>query len=376
MPKIELVNVYKKFLRNKLIENLNLTIDDNSYTVLCGPTGSGKTTILLMIAGLVKPDKGEIYIDGELVNDVPPEDRNVAVVFETYALFPHMNVIRNVTYSPWVKGIDLNVATKSGKEFLEMLYLSGWENAYPDELSGGMKQRVALARALASGAKILLLDEPLGALDAKIRASLRFELQNLVKSLKLTAIHATHDIEEAMILADKLVILNNGRVEQIGPPEEIYLKPKSLFVANYVSEGNFFEGVIVDIDNSFYYVDVNGIIFKVVKSTQMTAFDNNDHVVLYAKSEDLILKKNSDYFSTSNENTLEGKISEFSFIGSFTRFEITVEDYEKPIIVRLLGDHVFQFKRRERVSVMIPKDKVLIFKYPTGTRLEDILIVR
>ncbi|MGQ4834123.1 MAG: ABC transporter ATP-binding protein [Candidatus Asgardarchaeia archaeon] len=375
MPKIELVNVYKKFLRDKLIENLNLTIDDGSYTVLCGPTGSGKTTILLMIAGLVKPDKGEIYIDGELVNDVPPEDRNVAVVFETYALFPHMNVIRNVTYSPWVRGVDLRTAIKSGKEFLEMLYLSGWENAYPDELSGGMKQRVALARALASNAKILLLDEPLGALDAKIRADLRFELQSLAKALNLTVIHATHDMEEAMILADKLVILNNGKVEQIGAPEDIYLRPNTIFVANYVSEGNFFEGIVVNVDKSFYYIDIDGITIRAFKPLQETIFSVNDHVVLYVKSEDLLLSKaqSNEFFGN---NVIEGKISDISFIGSFTRFEVIAEDYDKPIIVRLLGDYVFNFKRKEKVLIKVPEEKILLYRYPTGKPLNEILKVR
>ena len=198
----------------------------------------------------MKPDEGEIYIDDKLVNKIPPQERSAVYVPQQYALFPHMNVIRNVTYGPWVRGYDLDLAIKNGREILDMLYLSGWENAYPHELSGGMKQRVALARAIASNSKILLLDEPLGALDAKIRAELRYELRELVKSLNLTAVHATHDIEEAMLIADKIVILNNGIVEQVGTPEEIYENPKSIFVANYVTEGNFLEGIIKSIENT------------------------------------------------------------------------------------------------------------------------------
>ena len=376
MPTIEFVNVTKRFLKDKLIKNLNLVIEDGSYTVLCGPTGSGKTTILLMIAGIVKPDKGEIYIDGVLVNDIPPEDRNVGIVFETYALFPHMNVIRNVTYGPWVRGYDLELAIKNGREILDMLYLSGWEDAYPHELSGGMKQRVALARAIASNSKILLLDEPLGALDAKIRAELRYELRELVKSLNLTAVHATHDIEEAMLIADKIVILNNGIVEQVGTPEEIYENPKSIFVANYVTEGNFLEGIIKSIENTHYIIELrNGDVLRANKNTQ-ARYSINDHVICFIRSEDISIKKMTKNGNKQlKSNSFEGKIIDISFSGSFTRIEVAIEDWERPIVVRELGDIVDQYDEKEKVIVHFPDDRVRLYKYPSGKKFADILLI-
>ncbi|MGQ4914943.1 MAG: ABC transporter ATP-binding protein, partial [Candidatus Asgardarchaeia archaeon] len=192
MVDVEFINVTKKYGDVIAIKNISFKIEDGEYVVLCGPTGAGKTTLLYLIAGLVKPDSGEILFNGQPINDVPPEERSVGFMFETFALFPHLNVMKNVTYGPWVRGVLSGDTIASAKEILELMHLAGWENAYPHELSGGMKQRVALARALVAEAKVLLLDEPFGALDAKIKMELRYEMRKLADSLKFTAVHATH----------------------------------------------------------------------------------------------------------------------------------------------------------------------------------------
>ncbi|MFB0543416.1 MAG: ABC transporter ATP-binding protein, partial [Candidatus Bathyarchaeia archaeon] len=222
MPQVRLEGVTKKYGETVAVRSLSLTVQDGEYFTLLGPMGSGKTTILMLLAGLIEPDEGEIYFDNRIMKGVPPEDRGIGFVFETFALFPHYNVWENVSYGPRVRG-ENPAATKSvAEEMLEMVLLEDRPDALPDELSGGMKQRVALARALTSGAKILLLDEPLGALDAKIRTALAQDLRRIVKDLGLTAIHVTNSVEEAMTISDRIALLHGGTLEQVGTPRELY----------------------------------------------------------------------------------------------------------------------------------------------------------
>ncbi|MEM2970532.1 MAG: ABC transporter ATP-binding protein, partial [Candidatus Bathyarchaeia archaeon] len=206
MPEIELRNVTKRFGKILAVNNVSLKIHDKEYFSLIGPSGCGKTTLLRIIAGLIKPDEGEILIDGRLVNNVPPEDRGIGFVFQTYALFPHMNVLENVMYGPRVKAWEKERALRLAREILALVRLFQRPGAYPQQFSGGMRQRVGVARALAAGGQILLLDEPLGALDAKIRFELRYEIRRLVKDLGLTAIHVTHDQAEAMAVSDRIAV--------------------------------------------------------------------------------------------------------------------------------------------------------------------------
>jgi len=250
MPKIQLKGVTKRFGKKILaVDNVSLEIQDKEYFSLIGPSGCGKTTLLRMIAGLIQPTKGEIYIDDTLVNDVPPEDRGIGFVFQTYALFPHMNVFDNVTYGPRVKAWEAKRAASLGRETLEMVKLDKRADAYPHELSGGMMQRVAVARALAAGSKILLLDEPLGALDAKIRNELRYEIKRLVEDLGLTAIHVTHDQAEAMAISDRIAVMKKGRILQVGTPYELYMNPQQIFIANFIGESNFLEGRVIGMED-------------------------------------------------------------------------------------------------------------------------------
>src|SRR4030042_5902631 len=204
MPDVRIVNLTKKFGEITALENINLLVRDKEYFSLLGPSGCGKTTLLRLIAGVIEPDSCEIFIGDRRVDDVPPEDRDIGFVFQTFALFPHMNVWENVTYGPRVKNFDLKQAETIGDEGLELVKLHERLDAYPNELSGGMMQRIAVARALAAGAKTLLLDEPLGQLDAKVRNDIRYEIRRMAKDLKLTAIHVTHDQSEAMSISDRI----------------------------------------------------------------------------------------------------------------------------------------------------------------------------
>jgi len=244
MEKVQLKDVTKYYGDRRGVEKINLSIEDGEYLAVLGPTGVGKTTTMYLIAGLVSPSEGTILFDDEDITDVPAEDRNVGFVFEEYNLFPRMNVLTNVLFGPIVKDLDIVESTQIARELFSLLNIPGKEENFPDEISGGQKQRVALSRAIVSNAQLLVMDDPLRALDAKIRDILQVELRNLVKDLGLTCIHATHDTQEAMRVADRIAVFKDGQIEQIGTPEEVYNYPKSIYVANFLGETSQIEGEI------------------------------------------------------------------------------------------------------------------------------------
>src|SRR3989304_6645526 len=265
MPEIQVVDLTKKYGKVYALDHVTLTIHDQEYFSLLGPSGCGKTTLLRVIAGLIEPDSGEIYIGDRRVDKVPPEDRDIGFVFQTFALFPHMTAWSNVIYGPKVKNYDAKQAETIGHEVLELVKLNERLNAYPSELSGGMMQRIAVARALAAGAKTLLLDEPLGQLDAKVRNEIRYEIRKMAKDLKLTAIHVTHDQSEAMSISDRIAVMKKGKIVQIGSPKELYMNPNSLFVAHFIGESNLLEGYITKVDGKTAEIELReGLRIKVI----------------------------------------------------------------------------------------------------------------
>lgn len=239
MPDIKVRGVSKYFGSVKALHGVDLDLLDREYTVLLGPSGCGKTTLLKIIAGIVEPASGSVSIGRAEVVGVPPEDRGIGFVFQNYALFPHMSALNNAAYGLVARGTAPDKARRVAQEMLELVHLGQRGEALPRELSGGMQQRLAMARALATGSKTMLLDEPMNALDAHIRLELRMELRRMVKKLGLTAVHVTHDQEEAMALADRIVIMRKGQVLQVGTPHEVYRRPASPFVAGFLGEANF-----------------------------------------------------------------------------------------------------------------------------------------
>lgn len=315
MPQVRLNEVSKNFGKIEAIDEVDLEVRDGEYVCVLGPTGSGKTTLLRLIAGLIRPDKGEISLDGKLVNDLPPEERGIAYFPQQYALFPHMNVLANVAFGPLARGADTEEALNRAHKALDMVKLDHRANAFPRELSGGMQQRAALARSLASGAKLLLLDEPLGALDARLRVELRYYLKSLVRSAGLTAIHVTHDQHEAMIVADRIVVFRAGRIEQVGTPYHIYQRPANLFVANFVGETNFLEGVIKEADPAGAFVELkDGLQVRV----QETSYLCGERVVLAIRQELTSLKTNG----WNGVNALPGEVRAVRFLGDSVRVEV------------------------------------------------------
>mgnify|MGYP000259321140 CR=1 FL=1 len=362
MPEVKLVNVTKRYGRIVANDHINLTIKDKEYVSVIGPSGCGKTTLIKNIAGIIEPDEGEIYIGGRLVNKVPIEDREIGYVFQNIALFPHMTVWDNITYGPKVKGYPPEETESLAREMIEMIKVAARADAYPDELSGGTQQKTAVARALMTRSKLLLLDEPLGALDLKVRAALRYELRRIVKDLGLTALHVTHDQEEAMSISDRVVVMRRGRIVESGKPLELYMRPKNIFTANFVGEANFLEGKLDRVTNEGSIVDI-GSGLKIM--TRDKGMKIGDRVVAAFRPEFAILGK------IEGGNTLSGNITDIVYSGSLVRIYVELPNESRIVIKKALRFGEPLPRIGEKVTVSISPENILMYPYPErGLRRE------
>ncbi len=306
MPEVVLKNITKRFGPVVASQDINLTIHNKEYVTILGPSGCGKTTLSRMIAGILEPSEGQVLIDGKDMSGVPIEERGIGYVFQNIALFPHLNAYENVTYGPIVHDLPLKETEKIASRYMELVKLLDRMKMFPSELSGGEQQKVSLARALSSGAKLLLLDEPLSALDARVRMDLRYELRRLTKSLGLTVVHVTHDQEEAMTVSDKIVLMRSGRIVETGTPEQLYKDPKHIFTANFIGETNLIEGTVKggDQDNTLVYLRNGEIIFS-----GPSRFESGDAVVLSIRPERV----------HPATNGLHAVVRDISFVGTYYR---------------------------------------------------------
>jgi iron(III) transport system ATP-binding protein len=240
------------------VNNVNLEIEKSELVTLLGPSGCGKTTTLRMIAGFEFPTEGKIILDGEEINSLPPHKRDMSMVFQSYAIFPHLNVFENIAYGLNVQRLPKDEITRRVNQVLELVHLEGYGNRAPNQLSGGQQQRVALARALVMEPKVLLMDEPLSNLDAKLREEMRIEIRRIQQELNITSVYVTHDQIEAMTLSDRIVIMNLGVIEQIGTPMEVYRFPNSHFVANFIGRANFIPGTVRTIERGSVVIEALG----------------------------------------------------------------------------------------------------------------------
>ena len=243
-PAVEFREVARTFGTVRAVDRVSLSVESGEFFAMLGPSGSGKTTCLRLIAGFDLPDEGQVLLDGHDVSAVPPYERNVNTVFQDYALFPHMTVLENVAYGPRMRKVNLSEGSARAREMLDLVKLRGFEDRRPAQLSGGQKQRVALARALINHPKVLLLDEPLGALDLKLREEMQIELRNLQRRLGITFIYVTHDQGEALSMSDRVAVFNNGRIEQMASARDLYTRPRTAFVARFVGGANVAEGEV------------------------------------------------------------------------------------------------------------------------------------
>lgn len=295
MAKVELIHLTKIYPNGlTAVRDVNITIEDKEFVVLVGPSGCGKTTTLRMVAGLEEITSGEIYIDGKLVNDVHPKDRDIAMVFQNYALYPHMTVYKNMAFGLMLRGVPKHEIDKRVRETAEILGLTDYLNAKPRVLSGGQRQRVAVGRAIVRNPKVFLFDEPLSNLDAKMRVQMRAEISKLHKRLNATIIYVTHDQIEAMTMGDRIVVMNNGTVQQIGTPLELYNKPTNKFVAGFIGSPpmNMIEGNIKVTNGNLYFTDNENIEIMIPQTFyERLSKYVNQNIILGIRPEDFNINK-------------------------------------------------------------------------------------
>jgi len=357
MPRVTFENVTKTFSKVLALDRVSFEIANGGYLCVLGPTGSGKTTLLKLLAGLLKPDKGTILFDGKPVNDSTSQHRNAVYVPQQYALFPHLTVLENVAFGPLARGKSNSVAIETAYKTLELVKLSKRAGAMPYELSGGMQQRVALARGLASGTGIILLDEPLGALDARLRLDLRHKLRDLVKQSGSTAIHVTHDQAEAMSVADEIMILRNGRIQDQGQARRVYRKPASIFATHLVGGANFFEGVVDDTVGETALISIRGGLVVQASSKNLTP---TAPVILAVRKERVRLSFSSQHV----ENVFQGEIRAVRFLGNSKEYLIRIQNGDLVISRRFAEGKSGAFKTGDRVMVSFLEHDAMVFEYP------------
>ena len=304
---LQLKNINKYFGKNHVIKNVNLNFEKGHFITFLGPSGCGKTTLLRMIAGFYEPDEGEILLNGKNIEKVPPYDRNTAMVFQEYALFPHMNVFDNVSYGLRVKKKSRDEIEKRVKQALALMQLEGMEKRFPNQMSGGQQQRVAVARALVMNPEVLLLDEPLSNLDAKLRENVRVELRQIQQKMGLSTIYVTHDQSEALSMSDAIVVLKDGIVHQVGTPQEIYFEPKTAFVADFIGTTN----LISLKGESGNQVAYGGTVF-----TSSNPVKEGSEYVASVRPESAGLSKNP----VENQVNLKAHITNTMFLGQKVRY--------------------------------------------------------
>jgi len=305
---IDLKNISVTFGNNQVLKNLNLYIRDKEFITFLGPSGCGKTTTLRIIAGFIEPDEGEVIFEDKVINSVPPHKRQVNTIFQRYALFPHLNVYENVAFGLRIKKVPEKQIKETVEEMLALVNLTGFNKRNINSLSGGQQQRVAIARALAVKPRVLLLDEPLGALDLKLRKDMQVELKNIQQRLGITFIYVTHDQEEALSMSDTVVVMDGGVIQQIGTPLDIYNEPKNAFVADFIGESNILDGVMID----DCLVDFSGHRFECLDK----GFDKNEAVDVVVRPEDVDVVE-------PEKGMLKGVVTSVTFKG--VHFEIIVD---------------------------------------------------
>lgn len=306
---IRLVGISKEFSGQKVLDNINLYFNRNEFLTLLGPSGCGKTTTLRIIGGFETPDTGDVFFEGKRINNLPPYKRKLNTVFQKYALFTHMNVYENIAFGLRIKKKDKSYIDKKVREVLGLVNLSNYERRNIDSLSGGQQQRIAIARALVNEPQVLLLDEPLGALDLKLRKDMQLELKNIQQTLGITFVYVTHDQEEALTMSDTIVVMNEGKIQQIGRPVDIYNEPKNAFVADFIGESNIIDGIMV----KDFYVEIKGIGFNCVDK----GFKDNENVDVVIRPEDIKLVSHQ-------EGIMSGIVESVVFKG--VHYEMLIND--------------------------------------------------
>lgn len=337
MSYFEIRNLSKKYDSNTVLNDVSLNIEKGTFLSLLGPSGCGKTTTLRIVAGFDNPDIGDIRIENEVINKLPVYRRNIGMVFQSYALFPHMTIEQNIAYGLEQRKVPQSEIKKEVAKAIEMVQLTGLEKRKPKQLSGGQQQRVALARALVIKPRLLLLDESLSALDKKLRVDMQVELRQIQKKVGITTIFVTHDQEEALTLSDKIAVMDKGKIVQLDTPHAIYEKPSNSFVAGFLGQSNFFKGVITDINNDIYCLTMkNGDKINIEAEPKLNI---NQNCILSIRPEKISIQKEK----PDNKTYLEGVIKFITYAGNLSIYRVEVMG--KEVIVQLqnfFGEEKFE----------------------------------
>lgn len=328
---VELQNVTKEFEDFRAVDDISLQIKQGEFLTLLGPSGCGKTTTLRMIAGFERPTKGNILIDGKVVNNVEPYNREINTVFQQYSLFPHMTIFNNIAFGLKMKKVPKAEIEERVENVLKMVQLSEYRDRKPDQLSGGQKQRIAIARAIVNNPQVLLLDEPLGALDLKLRKQMQLELKHLQQSLGITFIYVTHDQEEALTMSDRIVVMNQGKIEQLDEPRKIYEHPKTLFVANFIGDTNILSGKVKAVTNSDITITIGN---NDIRLNETGDYSENEDISISIRPEKISFTTEP----TENQPYLEVKIVESIYLGSFTKIVAELSDGQSIVIQTSNGE--------------------------------------
>jgi len=362
MPVIKLEGIGKRYGDIKAADGLDLEVRNGEYLCLLGPTGAGKTTALRIISGLTKPDKGKITFDGKVMNEEEPENRRAVMLSQTYALFPQLTVAKNILFGPDIQDVPDEVKKRTLAEMLDLVRLTHRPDAYPKELSGGMQQRTALARALASGADVLLLDEPLRAIDARLRISLRQELRSLAKSLGITTVHVTHDHDEALVMADRIAVIRGGKIIQVGSPAEVFDNPVSPFVANFVGQSNFFVGKVGAKREA---TEVRGENGRSVMAQPCSCREGENVVVA--------VKVGNTEISKEGEGFFEGRVERILFEGRNLHIDLDVGELGR-FAAKVPSWRLGKLSKGDKVQIKWSAEKASVFPVPPGGLEEELRV--
>lgn len=347
---IKIVDIKKSFDNIDILKNINLEIKDGEFFSILGPSGCGKTTLLRMIAGFIKPDSGAIYLGNENIVNLAPNKRNVNTIFQKYALFPHMTVYENVAFPLKLKKVDKETIDKEVRKFVELVDLKDHIDKKPSQLSGGQQQRVSIARALINKPGVLLLDEPLSALDAKLRQNLLIELDNIHEEVGITFIFITHDQQEALSISDRIAVMNKGKILQVGTPAEVYESPADSFVADFIGENNFFEGIVTEIIEGSQFGKVKTknmgeLIFELDKKVNV-----GDAIRVSIRPEKIRVSKQIPTGLTDKHNVLKVYVDELIYSGFQSKYFVWVNG-DKNIPFKAFKQHAVYFEEGDQDAI-------------------------
>lgn len=350
---VRMRNLTKRFTNFVAVDNLNLNIKDGEFIALLGPSGCGKTTTLLMLAGIYKPNEGEIIFDDQVVNEIPPKDRNIGMCFQNYALYPYMTIAQNIAFPLKLRKMDKKIIDKKVKEIASSFHVDSLLNRYPNQISGGQQQRVALARALVKEPKMLLLDEPLSNLDSSLRISMRAEIKKLQKDLGITTVFVTHDQTEALSMCDKIAVMNKGVLQDFGTPEELYSTPKNLFIAKFIGNPpmNFVEVIYVKengkvvLKEESFQIELPEYIYK-----RYVEMENGEEIILGIRPENMMI-------TSQEENTIKGEIYVVEPLGRDKLVNVKIGNS----IVKVIASQDYNGNMGDEVFIKLDLDKMHLF---------------